>query len=169
MKATPMLRVGLVSFAALAALEMVASAWAQVVTPAPTPAPVTPPPASGEAGGGALFVVLMIVLFAIIGIGVKLYDLSRKRSDEAMHLQARIADALMLDPALATVPVAATAHAPMWRGSPMTIEVTGQVPSPALREAAMNVVLSEASRAGVEFRVEDRLTVIPHIGARRAA
>jgi hypothetical protein len=168
MRATQMLRVGLGSFAPLAALVIPAgSAWAQATAPAPTPTPVAPP-ASGEAGGGALFVVLMIVLFAIIGIGVKLYDLSRKRSDEAMHLQARIADALMLDPALATLPVAATAHAPMWRGSPMTIEVTGQVPSPALREAAMNVVLSEASRAGVEFRIEDRLAVVPHITARAA-
>ncbi|PWU22807.1 MAG: hypothetical protein C5B48_09665 [Candidatus Rokuibacteriota bacterium] len=136
-------------------------AWAQVTTPIPTPAPVTPPAGGESGGGGALFVVLMIVLFAIIGIGVKLYDLSRKRSDEAMHLQARIADAMMLDPALAALPVAATVHAPLWRGSPMTIEVTGQIPSPSLRDAALNVVVSEASRVGVEYHVEDLLTVAP--------
>ncbi|HEV8440963.1 MAG TPA: hypothetical protein VGT40_22990 [Methylomirabilota bacterium] len=158
--------------AVLAALAVpVWPAWAQVPvtpTPGPTPTPMAPPAGGDAAGGGALFVVLMIALFAVIGIGVKLYDLKRKRSDEAMHLQARIADALMQDPALATLPVAATAHAPFWRGTPMTIEVTGHVPTPHLRDAAMNVVLAEASRAGVEFHVEDRLSVVQHVGARAA-
>jgi hypothetical protein len=167
MTARKMLRVGLGMVGALVAPALSVAAWAQSTAPAPTPMPAAPP-ASGEAGGGALFVILMIALFAVIGIGVKLYDLSRKRSDEAMHLQARIADALMLDPALATLPVAATATAPLWRGSPVTIEVTGHVPSTSLRDAAMNVVLAEASRAGVEFHIEDRLTVAP-IPMRRAA
>ena len=161
MTAIQILRGGLGILSMLGApMALVAPAWAQATAPTPTPTP-TVPPASGEAGGGALFVVLMIALFAVIGIGVKLYDLSRKRSDEAMHLQARIADALMLDPALATLPVAATAHAPLWRGSPLTIEVTGHVPSNALREVAMKAVLAEASRAGLEFRIEDKLTVTP--------
>ena len=82
--------------------------------------------------------------------------------------QVELARSLMLDPALAMLPVAATVHAPLWRGSPMTIEVTGHVPSTSLRDAAMNAVLSEASRAGVEFQIEDRLTVSPET-MRRAA
>ena len=146
-------------------------AWAQTAAPSPSPAmPVAPPSPAGAtgatgAGGGAVLVGVLIALFVIIGVAVKMYDWKRKRDEEAMYLQARIADALLLDPSLAALPVAATVHAPFGRRSPVRIEVTGQVPAPTLRDAVLNIVNAEASRSGLEFSVEERLTVRPHVHA----
>jgi hypothetical protein len=43
----------------------------------------------------------------------------------------------------------------------VTIEVRGQVPTPALREAAINLVLQEMGDiAGTRFRIVDRMTVV---------
>jgi hypothetical protein len=142
-------------------------AWAQGTTPMPSPVtPVAPPP-SGAAtpGSGVVLVGVLIALFLIIGVAVKLYDWKRKRDEEAMYLQARIADALLVDSSLAALPIAATVKAPFLRRSPVTIEVTGQVPAPTLRDAAMNIVMAEASRAGLDFEIEDHLAVMPHVRA----
>jgi hypothetical protein len=143
-------------------------AWAQTVAPAPSPVtPMAPSPAAGStgAGGGVVLVGVLIALFVIIGVAVKMYDWKRKRDEEAMYLQARIADALLLDPSLAALPVAATVHAPFSRRSPVRIEVTGQVAAPTLRDAVLNIVNAEASRSGLEFSVEEHLTVRPHVHA----
>jgi hypothetical protein len=144
-------------------------AWAQTAAPSPAiPAiPTAPSPSAGAtgAGGGVVLVGVLIALFVIIGVAVKMYDWKRKRDEEAMYLQARIADALLLDASLAALPVAATVHAPFARRSPVRIEVTGQVPAPTLREAVLNIVNAEASRSGLEFTVEEHLTVRPHVHA----
>jgi hypothetical protein len=152
----------------LSAWIVTSLAWAQTAAPSPSPAmPVAPPPAAGAtgAGGGAVLVGVLIALFVIIGVAVKMYDWKRKRDEEAMYLQARIADALLLDPSLAALPVAATVHAPFGRRSPVRIEVTGQVPAPTLRDAVLNIVNAEASRSGLEFSVDEHLTVRPHVHA----
>jgi hypothetical protein len=143
-------------------------AWAQTAAPAPSPVtPMAPSPAAGSTGtgGGVVLVGVLIALFVIIGVAVKMYDWKRKRDEEAMYLQARIADALLLDPSLAALPVAATVHAPFSRRSPVRIEVTGQVPAPTLRDAVLNIVNAEASRSGLESSVEEHLTVRPHVHA----
>jgi len=49
----------------------------------------------------------------------------------------------------------------MRRGAPMTIEMTGQAPSPAVRDAALRIVRDEASRMGGEFEIDDRVEVRP--------
>jgi hypothetical protein len=163
------LRDGFGAVAAMLAMAFSADVvWAQLATP-PPPAPLTPaaPPASGAAGSGSgvLLVGVLIGLFIIIGVAVKLYDRKRKRDEEAMYLQARIADALLLDPSLASLPVAATVKTPFMRRSPVIIEVTGQLPSPGLREAALKIVKAEASRSGVDFEIEDHIAVAPHVRA----
>jgi hypothetical protein len=143
-------------------------AWAQTAAPTPSPGiPTAPSPSAGAtgAGGGVVLVGVLIALFVIIGVAVKMYDRKRKRDEEAMYLQARIADALLLDPSLAALPVAATVHASFARRSPVRIEVTGQVPAPTLRDAVLNIVNAEASRSGLEYAVEEHLTVRPHVHA----
>lgn len=149
----------------LAAVLAPAVAWAQA-------APVTPPPtASTTAAGtaGAITMLgLILGLLVIVGLGVKLYDLKRKREADAVHLQAQVSDALLREQALFGMPITPTAHVPFFSGSPAVIEVTGHVPSSEAREAAMRLIRAEAARIRPDFTIEDRLAVDAS-SARRAA
>jgi hypothetical protein len=106
-------------------------------------------------------VVVVFAVLVIIGISVKLYDLRRRRQSEAVWLQAQISDALLREQLLLGLPIMTTARAPLWRGSPATIEVAGQVPSPQARETALRIVRAEAGRIRPDFQIEDRLAVVP--------
>lgn len=59
-------------------------------------------------------------------------------------------------------------HAPLRRGTPMLIEVTGQAPTAALRDTALGVVRDEAARMGVTYRIVDLIEIRPE-EARRTA
>jgi hypothetical protein len=153
-------------FGAMLAPALFAAA-AHAQTPAPTGAP------AGDGTSGALaFVLLMVGLFALIALGVKVMDRRRKRDEVAVQTQARIADAVLLDPGLMKLPVSADAHVPFW-GDTITIDVHGEVPTPALKDTALSLVAREASSSGLRFRVVDRLAVATgedlKPGARRAA
>lgn len=124
-----------------------------------SPSPQGPAPAGDMTG--AMFVVAVMMALLTVGIAMKVFDRTRERRDEAAALQARIADALRVDPVLGHLPVTATTHAPSARSSPVTIEVRGHVQTPALREAAIALVMREAFDRGVRFRVEDRMEVDP--------
>jgi hypothetical protein len=144
--------------AALSLLVLSAvQAWAQA---APTPSPGSTP---GSGGGGSPVAMVLVIVAAlvIVGIGVKLYDLRRKRESEAVQLQAQISDALLREQLLFGVPIMATARTSLWRRSPATIEVAGQVPSPQVRETALRIVRAEAGRIRSDFQIEDRLAVVP--------
>jgi hypothetical protein len=144
--------------AALSLLVLSAvQAWAQA---APTPSPGSTP---GSGGGGSPVAMVLVIVAAlvIVGIGVKLYDLRRKRESEAVQLQAQISDALLREQLLFGVPIIATARTSLWRRSPATIEVAGQVPSPQVRETALRIVRAEAGRIRSDFQIEDRLAVVP--------
>jgi len=138
--------------------------WGQVATPPPPAVP----PAPGGWGNGVIIVLLGLGFFVTIGIVVKLVDLSRKRSEEAMYLQALIGDAWLQDSALAMLPLAATVHVPFWRGSPAMIQVTGRVPAPTLRDTAIDVAARVTHRTGAEFKIEDHVTVTNEAEARVA-
>ncbi len=159
-------RVQLTTLAATAALLILPPlSWAQ--TPG-SPSPGAP--STGDMGNGGLVVVLVIIgLIAVLGIAVKASDLRRKRTDAAVALQGRIADALLADPTLGHQPIVATAHTPLWGRAPVTLEVSGPVPSAELREAAMSLVIREAFNSGLRFRVEDRIVVDPRMSRAAAA
>ena len=131
-------------------------------------APAAPTAPSDGGGGLLLFVVLMLGLTVILGAGVKLMDWRRRRMEQAVQIQARIADALMLDPELVNVAVTATVTLPFWHKSPATVDVHGRVPSPRLRDAALNLVIREATASGLESRIEDRMVVAPAASQRAA-
>jgi hypothetical protein len=132
-------------------------AWAQT---APTSSTGRP---AGSGGGASPVAMVLVIVSALvfIGVGVKLYDLRRRRESEAVHLQAQISDALMREQLLFGVPIIATARASLWRRSPATIEVAGQVPSPQARETALRIVRAEAERIRSDFQIEDRIAVVP--------
>lgn len=108
-----------------------------------------------------IVVATMLLVVVLLGVAVKLYDLKRKREDEAIAAQARISDALLMDSTLAGLPLTPTAHLPLWKGSPLVVEITGAVPRPELREAAVDVARREMGRSRSDFRIEDRIAVDP--------
>jgi len=152
------------ALAAAGALCMTAAAaWAQV---SPTPAPM-PSPEMTSGSGAFMVAALVVVLLIAVGVMVKLYDLRRKREDEAVALQARLSDALLAEPSLGSLPLVPTVRIPM-RGSPATIEIVGTVPRPELRQAAIDLVVREAARSVKSYRVDARIS-IDSMMQRRAA
>ena len=91
-----------------------------------------------------MVVATMLLLLVLLGVAVKLYDLKRKREEEAVAAQARV-----------------SAHLPLWKGSPLVLEIKGAVPRPELREAAVDVAKREVGRSRSDFRIEDRIAVNP--------
>ena len=150
-------------------LAVVESVWTQAVSPA-SPVPAVPPgPASeGGAGQGLVAFIVVVGLLVLIGIVVKLYDMKRKREDEGVAMQARLSDALLMEPSFAGFPITPTVHVPLWRSSPAVVVMTGAVPTPELREAALRLVIREMKHPGIDYRIEDCLSVDTLI-ARQAA
>ncbi len=109
-----------------------------------------------------MVVTTMLLVVVLLGVAVKLYDLKRKREDEAVAAQARVSDALLMDATLAGLPLTPTAHLPLWRGTPLVVEITGAVPRPELREAAVDVAKREVGRSRSDFRIENRIAVDPN-------
>ena len=137
-----------------------------------TPPSITPPPTTaatpGDNSGILMALALMGALLLLVGIGVKLWDYRRKREAEAVHLQSQISDALLREQDFFGLAITPTVHAGMRRGAPMKIEMTGQAPSPTIRDAALRIVRDEAARLGCEFEIDDHIEVRPE-AVRRVA
>ena len=123
------------------------------------PSGATPSPATSGESVAILAVVLVTVL--AIGVAIKLYDLKHKRDDEALLLQSQVSDALMLDPSLVGLPIAAFASGSLWRHSSVVVAVTGPVPTPEVRDAVMRLVERELARRHPGVRAEDRIVIDP--------
>jgi hypothetical protein len=109
---------------------------------------------------------VLLALFVAVGIAVKVYDAKRKRDEQGVALQARLSDALLLTPSLIRMPVVASVHMPLRRGSPPVVELKGTVPTPEAREIALRVVQHEL--AGINAQLEDQMVVDPQ-GVRKVA
>jgi hypothetical protein len=141
-------------------LAVVEVAWTRGTSPAAA--------SENSAGDGLVALVFVIGLLAITGIAVKLYDVRRKREDEGVALQARLSDALLTEPSLARLPITPTVHVPFRPRAQAVIALTGKVPTPALREAVVRLVIREATFPRGNYRLEDRLFV-DTLTSRRAA
>jgi hypothetical protein len=137
---------------------------------------VVGPQASNPSGGAtqsgavttAVVVASLLAVVVVVGVLIKMLDLKRKRESEAVVVQARISDAVLRDPRLFSLPITPTAHVPLWKGTPVTVDVAGQVPSEDLREAAIGLIEREASQLGPEVRIESRIGVVPTMAGRSA-
>ena len=147
-----------------------------IVTPAlaqgiPSPAPL--PSETLPAGSGALIMIgVFVAVLVTLGALVKVHDARRRREERGLTLQAWLGDTLLTDPLLRGAAIILTVRVPMRNGSPLKVEVMGSVPSPDMRERAINIVRQEARRFTQYARnveVEDRLSVLPSLAARRAA
>lgn len=113
-----------------------------------------------------IVVAAILAMILALGMAVKTYDLKRKRDEEAISLQARISDALLMEPMLSSLPLTPTVRIPLWRGSPVTIELSGTVPNGELREAALRAAMREMARNRPDSRPEDHVAVDPMLFSR---
>jgi hypothetical protein len=143
---------------------MVVPAWAQAPTTVPAPAPV----GSDGAAGGTVVALVILGLLVAIGVTVKLVDMKRKHEDEAAALQARITDALMIDRSLSGLALTPVVDVPFRRGGLVTVNISGAVPAPELREAALQVVMRAMEQSRTSCRIEDHILVDPLMSSRAA-
>ena len=115
--------------------------------------------------GVGLSVVILLVLLGL----TKIFDLKRKREDEAVVVQAQLSDALLRHPRLFNLALTPTARVSLWTSSPVMVEVTGHVPSDELRLLALDVIGREADRIGPDVRVISRIEVETPAEVRRSA
>jgi hypothetical protein len=123
-------------------------------------------PSSAAASGAATTVVVVGMLLGVVvvlGVIIKFFDLKRKREAEAVAVQARISDAILRDSRFFSLPITPSAHVPLWKGTPVTVDIAGQVPSEDLREAVTRLVEREAAQLGTDVRIESRLGVVPTV------
>jgi hypothetical protein len=153
---------------ALSPVVWPADGWAQVVLERQGSSPTAESAASSGAMTTALVVMWAVAVLVILGALAKVADLRRQRDLEAIVVQARVSDALLRDPGLFSLPITATAHVPLWRSSPVTITVAGQVPSEDLSEAALRLIEREAAQLRRDVVVESRIGLGPTM-ARRSA
>jgi hypothetical protein len=126
------------------------------------------PVASDGAAGGMVFAIAILALLVVTGIAVKLHDRKRKLEDEVAALQGRISDAFFADRALSSMAITPTVKMPFRRGGLVTVTVSGTVPNPELRDAAIQLAMQTMEESQVSFRLEDRVVVDPMM-SRRAA
>jgi hypothetical protein len=112
-----------------------------------------------QMGPTATVLVLLVGLLVIVGVGVKLYDLRRKREAEAVHLQAQVSDALLRDASLFGLAVTPTAYVPWWSGTPARLEVVGRVPEPEYRDRVLRLVEQEARHVRPDVIIVDGLEI----------
>lgn len=143
-------------------------AWAQVILERQAPGQAPETTATSGAMTTAVVVALGIAVLVIIAALAKMADLRRKRETEAVVVQSRISDAILRDPGLFNFPITPTARVPLWRGSPVTIEVAGQVPSEDIRQAALRLVEREAAQVRHDVQIESRVGVVPTMVQRSA-
>jgi hypothetical protein len=150
----------LLALALTIAPALSSSAWAQ--------APNAPPAPSTGAGtaGVAAIIGFVIALLVIVGAGVKLYDLKRKREAEAVLLQSRLSDALLREPGFSGLALTATVHMATFKKSPPMVEISGQVPTKEARERALNIVRAETLRVRPDAQFEDRIAIVPVMAPR---
>jgi hypothetical protein len=154
---------------ALTSLAFTGIASAQTA-PLPSSPPGAPPPSpAGSDVSTWVIAALFVGLVLALAIAVKIVDLRRRRADESVALQARLADALLVDRSLIGATVTPTVHVPMSRSAPIVLEVAGDVPSPELKDLVLQRVKQEVSPTGARpIQIQDRLLVRSPIFPRAA-
>jgi hypothetical protein len=104
--------------------------------------------------------VLAVIVLIIVAIA-RFFAMRRKQITDVLILQSQLADAVAREAPLQGLSINPRARAAGWRKSQVTVEVTGEVPTPDLREKAMRIVEAEASRLRLGVNTVDRLVIGP--------
>jgi hypothetical protein len=147
----------------LAVAAMVLFVAVTMAALAQTPAP---PPTNAPSDTTDVTVLIgLIAVLLVLGTGVRLYDLQRRREQRAMELQARLSDAFLLA-SVSGVAITPTVHAPFWSRDPLVIDIAGFVATPAMRDAVIQFVRRETLGGSQELHIEDRILVNPRMARR---
>ena len=152
----------LIAFVGLSILAIPAAVHAT------TAAPSAPAPGSDGTAAGVVFAIAILALLVVTGIAVKLHDRKRKVEDEVAALQGRISDAFFADRVLSGMSVTPTVRMPFRQNGLVTVTLSGTVPTPEARDAAIQLAMQAMEEAQVSFQVEDHILVNP-MASRRAA
>jgi hypothetical protein len=134
------------------------------------------PTARGLLGFVAMEFSWPIMLFGVGGLvamslllvwGVRVLAGHERDEETASGLGVEIATALAREPGLRTAQILPVASIPI-EARP-SLELTGQVPSAAARELALEIARRELDRLRPGMMVIDRLEVAPSVSARRSA
>ena len=106
-----------------------------------------------------LLAVGLVLLVGAAGFaGLYFFAVRSRRDDEAAALQQALTEPFAREPALAGAGVMPVVTWP-WRRRPR-VELTGWVPSPEVRAAAVRAVEREVAKLGRRVRIVDSLEVI---------
>jgi len=114
-----------------------------------------------EPSFGVVFLIgvgVVLVIGAAITLGSWFLERRERRDEQASGVQMRIAAELHRDPALAHIRIDPVARPPIGDG-PMTIELSGQLPSPQLRGRVLRIAEREARKANTKYQIDDRLDI----------
>ena len=113
-------------------------------------------------GPVALVLALAVGLLLTLALVGKLSALRLKRDGEAVAVKGLIADALDRDPELFGLPLSAAVRVPLFRGKPVIIRISGEVPSDELKRIALRRVQHTAkAELLVRVRIRSRIGVAP--------
>src|SRR5215471_2163508 len=111
-----------------------ASLLSTLSVPARASAQTTPGGEATSAWGTAAFVAVVLVMILAIGTAIKLYDVKRRRDDEALSAQSYLSEALLRE--FGSLPITASVSGSSWR-RPFVLAIRGTVSTAELREAIM--------------------------------
>jgi len=134
--------------------------------------PTSPPLAvSGSTVSTMLTLGFLAAIVTAIVVVARFLATRRKRIEEATILQSQLFDVIAREAQLRGLTITPRARVSRWRGSPVTIEVAGEVPTPDLREAVMRIVSAEAWRLRPDAITVDHLFIVPpvHRASERAS
>ena len=115
----------------------------------------------------ALLLIGAVGLLLLLALIAKVLELRLKRDGEVIAVKGVISDALGGDPELFGLPLTATVRVPLWRGSPVTIRVFGEVPSKELKRVALlRVKRTAKAELSVRARIKSRIGVAPSASRR---
>lgn len=100
---------------------------------------------------------VVVAMGILIALGVRYLETQSRHDEEATRLQQALIEPLAREPVLAGCSVLPLVTLPL-RG-PARVELTGQVPSRDVREAAGRAVERESARLGWRVRIFNRLVV----------
>jgi len=139
---------------------IIASTGAGVAMPTAARAQTSGATTSGETFGVIVVAALLVVA---VGIAVALYDRQRRREQKALELQAKLSDALLLDPSLPGLTITPTVLMPFSARGTVVIDLAGYVRTTEMRDAAIQIVRKETAGLERPMRIDDRILVNPRV------
>jgi len=111
----------------------------------------------------ALGLALLVAIVIAIVVGARYLSARRKRMEEAVILQSQLSDFVAREPQLQGLVITPHARVSGWRKAQVTVEVSGEVPTPDLRETVMKIVGAEAWQRRPDVITLDHLFIVPPV------